>query len=793
MFHSQPLLPLVLALLASGPLGADEPLSAPEVASALGQFQARRWELGLGQEDNFQVRAALTDDLGFTHVRVTQTFQGVPVWGGEAISHADSDGRALALTDGLYRGIHLAVEPALTPSEALALADADLAPQEPYSNTPTAALVVAPNKADPAVPFLLVYHVHTEQEHGRGRTAHTDYLIDAQSGAILKKWDSLETGAAIGVGHTQYSGQVQLNTTATAKGFVLQDPTRGHGGTFGHNAITNLNHLTDGDGTRYINATDIWGNGLNYLSGNVSTDGPTGQTAAADAAYGAQVTWDMYRHVFHRNGIDGSGKATYGRVHYDTSYDNAFWSDTCFCMTYGDGREFKSLEAMDVIGHEMSHGVCSSTARLIYMGESGGLNEANSDILGTMAEFYAQGGGYAKGADTLPDHGGNWTLGEQLHHPPLRFMDRPSNDGQSPDAWFSGLGDLDVHFASGPMNRCFYFLSQGASAGAGDAHSDYLPLGMKGLGNQKAAQIWYRTLTTYLVASSDYAAARKGAIRAARDLYGPDSREEQAVWRAFHGINVGPDWSNLSATITKPAVDLVVEEGADVVFAGASRELDPRGGTITYDWTFGDGRTATGPGARHHYRHLGNLDSTFSVTLTVTDELGNQGSDTRIITVTPPISARPQLVRNGSFEQGKSAWAGDTDVIGHFPDQPPSAGKKNAVFTGMGLPSVQNLYQAVAIPATAREALLAFQLHIETTQLLPIPVDFCKVQVLSAAGDQVGELATYSNADAAGGYQLRSLDLAAYKGQAVRLNFQVSEGWLFNSTFALDQVSLTVK
>ena len=793
MFRPRSVVPLLLALLGSAPLRADQPLAAPEVATALRQFQARRWELGLGQEDDFQVRAALTDDLGYTHVRFLQTFQGVPVWGGEAIGHADPAGRELAVTDGLYRGIRLAVEPALTPTEALALADADLAPRAPYSHPPSATLVVAPNLGNPPVPFLLAYHVHTELEHGTGATAHTDYLIDAQAGAILRKWDSLETGAAIGVGHTQYSGQVRLNTTATGKDFELQDLTRGQGGAFGHNLVTNLNHGSDGDGDRYRNAQDSWGNGANYTGGDLSTTGPTGQTAAADAAYGAQVTWDMYRRVFHRNGIDGTGKATYGRVHYGIAYDNAFWSDSCFCMTYGDGDQFKSLEAMDVIGHEMSHGVCASTARLIYGGESGGLNEANSDIFGTMAEFYAQGGGYARAADTLPETGGNWTLGEQLHDPPLRFMNKPSKDGKSPDAWSSALGDLDVHFASGPMNRCFYFLSQGASAGAGEDQSDYLPLGMKGLGNQRAARIWYRTLTTYLLASSDYAAARKGAIRAARDLYGTDSVEEKAVWRAFHGINVGPDWSDLSAIILRPATDLVIEAGSEVAFAGSSKEHAPGGGAIAYDWTFGDGRTATGPTASHRYRHLGSLDSTYSACLTVTDQLGNQGSDTRTITVTPPMSARPQRMRNGGFEEGASAWAGDTGVIGHFDGQPPSAGKRNAVFTGMGLPSLQNLYQAVAIPATASEALLSFQLHIDTTQPLPIPLDTLEVQVLSSSGDLLGQLAAFSNADAAPGYQLRSLDLSAYKGQAVRLNFRVAESWLFNSAFALDEVSLLVK
>lgn len=146
-----------------------------------------------------------------------------------------------------------------------------------------------------------------------------------------------------------------------------------------------------------------------------------------DAHYGMQVTWDFLTQVMGRNGIDGTGRTVFSRVHYSTSYDNAFWSDACFCMTFGDGNLFKTLTAMDVAAHEMGHGVCATTANLAYVGESGGLNEANSDILGTMVEFYALGAG-GQGT-TVPDTGGNWTIGEQLSTPASR---RPCATCRSP-------------------------------------------------------------------------------------------------------------------------------------------------------------------------------------------------------------------------------------------------------------------------------------------------------------------------------------------------------------------------
>jgi len=537
------ILPVFLALLGLLPVRGDQPLAPAETAAVLARIQARRWQLGLDPQNDFQVLGACRDALGQTHVRFQQLFQGVRVYGGEAIDHADAQGAVLDLTDALYRGIQLPVQPSLTPAEALARAEAALAPAGPYAHPPVVELVIWPVRPlRPGLPpFLLAYHVHAQLENGARETRHRDYFIEANTGAILKQWDSLRTEAATGPGLTQYSGTVTLDQDRTAQGYRLLDRTRGRAGAFGGNGITDLAHGTSGNGTLDSNPEPSWGDHANYTGSDLPTTGPTGQTAMADAAYGTQVTWDMYRHVFGRDGIDGKGTATFGRTHYDTSFDNAFWDDTCFCMTYGDGSAFTSVEALDVAGHEMTHGVCSSSANLDYTGESGGLNEANSDIFGTMAEFYSRGGGYARAARTIPERGGNWTIGEQLASAPLRWMDKPSKDGQSPDAWSDGLGDLDVHLASGPMNRCFYFMSQGASAADGDHHSDDLPSGMAGVGNQRAAQIWYRALTVYLTSQSDYAAARKAALRAATDLYGAAGEETQAVARAFQAIHVGPD------------------------------------------------------------------------------------------------------------------------------------------------------------------------------------------------------------------------------------------------------------
>ena len=533
-----PLLPALLFL---------NPPAPPNVgAVAIKILQSWQPALGLDQRNSFGVNGITPDKtLGRVDVRITQYYQGVPVFGGEAIMHMNGT-KVQAFTDGLTRKLDVDVHPSLTAAEALGVALADLAPKGSLVVPPTASLVVARMKLGPGRPTLraaLLYHVHTEVEHGSLQTAHTDYFIDAHTGAIAKRWNSLRTAAAVGTGLSQFSGRVQLNTNSTPDGYELRDVTRGDSG----NTVVDLAHGSgEQPGQIVTSPNNQWGDGLNYSGGATNSD--NGQTAAVDAAFGSQWTWDYYKLVHGRNGIDGNGTATSMRVHYAEAYDNAFWSDSCFCMTFGDGSRFKSLEAIDVMGHEMSHGVCASTANLVYTGESGGLNEANSDINGTMVEFYSRGGSGAR----IGEKGGNWTMGEQLETAqfpkPLRFMYKPSLDGNSPDAWYEGIENLDVHYSSGPMNRCFYFLSQGASSSpTSDRHSDTLPTGMKGVGNDKAARIWYRALVSYLTSTADYAQARKACLQAVKDLYGAGGREEQAVWNAFHGIKVGAAWSQGAA------------------------------------------------------------------------------------------------------------------------------------------------------------------------------------------------------------------------------------------------------
>jgi hypothetical protein len=317
----------------------------------------------------------------------------------------------------------------------------------------------------------------------------------------------------------------------------------------------------------FTDADDVWGNGA-------TTDRAT---AGVDAHYGAQLTFDFYKNVLGRNGIFNNGTGVRSRVHYGNAYVNAFWDGTQ--MTYGDGSgNAKPLTSIDIAGHEMSHGVTENTANLTYSGESGGLNEATSDIFGTAVEFFAN------NANDV----GDYLIGEKVdingNGTPLRYMDKPSRDGASPDCWSSSVGGLDVHYSSGPANHLFYLMSEGSGAKTinGVAYNSPTCNGatVTGIGRDAASKIWYRALSVYMTSSTNYAGARTAAVNAAKDLYGATSTQCAGVESAFSAIAVS---GTLCGTTTPPPTG--TNKIANPGFESGAASWTQSTGVITNDAT----------------------------------------------------------------------------------------------------------------------------------------------------------------------------------------------------------------
>ncbi|WP_405797339.1 M4 family metallopeptidase [Streptomyces longwoodensis] len=477
-------------------------------------------QIGLGAQEKLVVKDVVKDADGTVHTRYERTYGGLPVLGGDLVVHTSKAGKAEGVTKATKAAIKVA---SLTPKIAAGAAEKQALGAAKSLGSDKAAAdgarkVIWAGSGTPVLAYETV--VGGFQDDGTPNQLHV--ITDAATGKKLYEYQGIEN--ATGTGKTLYSGTVSLTTNLSGSTYQLYDTTRG-----GHKTY-NLARGTSGTGSLFTDADNVWGTGTASSS---SSD----QTAAADAAYGAQETWDFYKSTFGRNGIKNNGVGASSRVHYSSAYKNAFWNDSCFCMTYGDGtNNTHPLTSLDVAGHEMSHGVTSNTAGLNYSGESGGLNEATSDIFGTGVEFFA-----GNSSDT-----GDYLIGEEIDYngngTPLRYLDKPSKDGNSADYWSSGVGNLNVHHSSGVANHFFYLLSEGSGAktinGVSYNSPTYNGSTVTGIGRAKALQIWYKALTTYMTSTTNYKAARTATLNAASALYGSTSTEYRTVAAAWSAVNV---------------------------------------------------------------------------------------------------------------------------------------------------------------------------------------------------------------------------------------------------------------
>ncbi|MEW2570308.1 M4 family metallopeptidase [Streptomyces sp. NPDC047070] len=523
---------LLAGALSPGAAAADGPGRDTVLGNAAAVIADQASRLGLTSDQGTKARDVIVDADGTQHVRYDRTYRQLPVLGGDFVVHLTAAGDFSGAERATTRPLSLtSVEPSVSAPKA-----ADLA---------TAALRLA-NVGETlrglvAKPQLVVDALHGKPKlawrtEATGKDSLDNpmarvVLTDAVTGKQIDAWDSIETAA--GDGRSLYSGTVPLQTTKSGSTYQLTDPTRGNTYTGDTRNKTDscililcykraaAPVLTDAD--------NHWGTGA--TSSRAS--------AAVDAQYGTDTTWDYYKKTHGRTGIAGDGKGSYNRVHYGSAYNNAFWDDGCFCMTYGDGdgTTFGPLVSLDVSGHEMSHGVTSKTAALTYSGEPGGLNEATSDIFGTLVEFYA----------ANPSDPGDWRIGEKVvksgfGRSALRYMDQPSKDGSSADCWTSSVGNLDVHYSSGVANHFAYLLAEGSGPKTigGVAHNGTTCDGAKvtGIGRAKLGAIWYRALTVYMTSSTKYAGARTATLSAAKDLYGAGSAEYAAVEAAWSAVSV---------------------------------------------------------------------------------------------------------------------------------------------------------------------------------------------------------------------------------------------------------------
>ncbi|WP_431241385.1 M4 family metallopeptidase [Flavobacterium sp. P21] len=356
--------------------------------------------------------------------------------------------------------------------------------------------------------------------------------VDANSGKTILKIDLnrdvrsasspvADGRPAIGKGKARFAGDVTFGTTQYADGYRLESLVGKYKVPMYTLNMNHAEHASDDVLTEYIDEDNNWNDLYNKDH----------DEATIDIHWGMQKTLNYYEEKFNRNSVDDKGMTIFALAHLGTNVQNASWTGGWAQFGDGDKRPFVSL---GITGHEMTHAVTQFSAGLVYLGESGAMNESFSDIFGISIELYA-------GKDSKNDI---WMLGDELYkHGSLRSMADPKAAGQ-PDTYGgqywadpanTGSDNGGVHQNSGITNYWYYLLVEGGE-GVNDLNNSYK---IKGIGLEKAEKIAYLTLTEYLSPSSNFRDMRNASLMATEDLYGLGSEEYKQVTNAWYAIGVG--------------------------------------------------------------------------------------------------------------------------------------------------------------------------------------------------------------------------------------------------------------
>jgi vibriolysin len=447
--------------------------------------------------DDLELRKTTQDGGGRRHHRYRQKFNGLDVIGGDLVVHADAQGSIYAI-NGAARG-NLATnlgQHDIGRSAALTFVQADARFAGMSMSTPRAVYLITPEGAT-----FKTYEIVAEGE--RAATPVRD-----------KVYVDVDSGTVVGVHPQIHSG---LNRSAYSAN----------------------------------NGTSLPGS-LRRSEGQAATS-----DADVNAAYdNTGDTYNAYWNFWNRDSYDNAGAMLKSTVHYSSNYCNAFWNGSQ--MVYGDGAAaqgcFPLARSVDVTAHELTHAVTENESGLIYSGESGGLNEAMSDIFGAFTQAWADGGR----TGTLAVTADTWTIGEDVLPPALRWMNDPAMDGASQDFWTTGTGNVDVHYSSGIANLAFYLLSQGGVHPRGKS-----TVVVTGIGMEKAIRVFYALNVNYLTPSSNFLAAANASMTAATEL-GYDEAVRNSVADAWRAVGVLPDSAppNTGDTVLTNNVPVTALSGA---------------------------------------------------------------------------------------------------------------------------------------------------------------------------------------------------------------------------------------
>jgi Zn-dependent metalloprotease/subtilisin-like proprotein convertase family protein len=462
-----------------GKLSSPAQYKPEAIAQTFLQDNAGLLDLQSGLKETLALVDVETDQQGFSHVSLAQSLNGIPVFEGSTQIHLNPAGEVIAYKDYRIAQCDVSMEPRITEAQAIEIFLKDCAINSASIAESKTRLILF---RDAARLVHLAWEIEWLQE---GEMASSLHVVDAHAGNILLK-------------HSRIRGVVS-RLTYTAN------------------------------------------NTVNLRAELLLEDNQDSADAIAQAAHDHGFTvYNYFLDTFGRDSYDGSGADLVSSVHFKQDYNNAYWTDWYRQMVYGDGDgiRFAPLAlALDVVGHELTHAVSSRTARFVYAEQAGALDESFADFFGVMV--------------TNDGEITDWKMGEGVYTPfrsgdALRDLADPTKYGQ-PDHMNDFLAlqpgeqpDRDkndhgyVHSNSGIPNKAAFLTV------TGDTHHG---IAVQGIGRDKAEQVYYLAMTSYLNSATDsrwtFMQARYALLNACRQLYGDQGDEYAGIKNAWAAVGVG--------------------------------------------------------------------------------------------------------------------------------------------------------------------------------------------------------------------------------------------------------------
>lgn len=457
-----------------------------------------------GSSKDLKVLDTSKDALGYTHIKLAQLLGGYEIKDRVVTLHFDREGYIVNLTGNIENKINSITKLGtknITPKDAVEIAKNKLGVTELRKEASSQKQILI--KEDKAYEVYKVNIQYDIPEIGNW-----DIYVEASSGEIVKQDSNIRFDGAVTGSGTAVDGTIKtLNLYQSGSTYQLKDVTKPMTGQI----------------------TSYTANNAQIEPGTLATSSTTtiSDRAEVSAHYYAGLVYDFYKNMFNRNSINNSGMSIISTVHYGSAYNNAFWDGSQMVYGDGDGSQFTYLSGdLDVVGHEMTHGVDSSTANLNYQDQSGALNESLSDILGVLIETYDRYN--VKGGGTWTFNSADWVVGDNVYTPgtpgdALRSLANPTLYGQPANMSgyvYTTSDNGGVHTNSGIPNKAAYLVAQS-------------------IGCDKTARIYYRALANYFVSTTDFAGSKNGLVQAATDLYGAGGAEVSAINSAYTSVGIG--------------------------------------------------------------------------------------------------------------------------------------------------------------------------------------------------------------------------------------------------------------